>query len=111
MLEGMAYTPRAALAEVERGTPLGARLQALIEVGRAGTTFQDEYSLAKIRLKEILARYPPDKPIVATLGTPQLPGKAYTARELMEEIQSETTRGKQWLQAEIAQMHRLMALR
>jgi hypothetical protein len=111
MLDGVAYTPRMALAEVERGTSLGARLQTLIESGRFGTTFQDETTLAKIRLKEILARYPPDKPIVATIGTPELPGKAYTPSELMEEIQKETARGKQWVQAEVQHMRRLMALR
>jgi hypothetical protein len=111
MLDGVAYTPRMALSEVERGTPLGARLQALIESGRFGTAFQDEVSLAKIRLKELLGRYPPDRPIVATIGSPELPGRAYTPMELMEEIQRETARGKQWVQAEVEHMRRLMALR
>jgi hypothetical protein len=107
----MAYTPRVALAEVERGTPLGARLQALIESGRTGTTFEDEKALAKVRLKQILAKYPPEKPIVATLGTAELPGKVYTTQELMEEIEKETSRGMQWIQAQINHMHYLLALR
>ncbi len=111
LVNGVAYTPRVALQEVMRGTALGARLQALIETGRFGTPLQDEVALAKIRLKTLLTRYPPDKPIVATIGTPQLPGKTYTPRELIEEIERETAVGKQWIQGEIARMKSLMALR
>lgn len=111
LVNGVAYTPRAALQEVMRGTALGARLQALIETGRFGTPPQDEVALAKIRLKTLLTRYPPNKPIVATIGTPQLPWKTYTPRELIEEIERETAVGKQWIQGEIARMKSLMALR
>lgn len=110
ILNGVAYTPRMALAEVERGTAVGARLQALIEAGRFGTTAEQELALAKIRLKELLAKFPPDKPIVATIGTPELPGRAYTPRELLEEIQRQTPRGRQWIQAELQQMRRIMML-
>ncbi len=110
IVDGTAYTPRMAYAEVQRGTATGAKLQMLIEAGRFGTTTEQELALAKIRLKEILARLPPDKPIVATIGSPQLPGKAYTPRELLEEIQRQTPRGVQWLQAEVEQMRRIMAL-
>jgi hypothetical protein len=111
IVDGMAYTPRAALQEVERGTPLGARLQALIESGRFGTSAMDEAALAKLRLIQVLSRYPPDRPLVATLGSPQLPGRAYTPKELIEEIRAETPRGMQWIRAEAEHMRRLVRLR
>jgi len=110
IVDSVAYTPRMALDEVQRGTATGMKLQSLIESGRFGTPIGQETALAILRLKQRLSRYPPEKPIVATLGTPQLPGKVYTAQELIEEIQRQTPRGIQWIQAELEQMKRVIAM-
>ena len=108
VLDGLAYTPRMVLAEVERGTTLGQRLQQLVEMRSFGTTMSEAYSLAKLRLKQILSRYPPDKPIVAALG---VEGPiVYTPRELIEEIERGTPRGTQWIEGEINRMRYLMSL-
>jgi len=107
ILEGVAYTPRMILAEVSRGTPLGERLQAMVETGRLGTTMAEVESLAKLRLKELLSRLPPDKPIVATLGIPE---KTYTPRELLREIEMQTEAGRQWVEAEIRTMRRVLEM-
>jgi hypothetical protein len=103
--DGYAYTPRQALEEVRRNTPTGARLQALIESGRYGTTPQEEAELAKRRLVEILRKYPPGKPVVGTLG-----GKAYTPEELIREIESETETGRRLIEAEKSRMQKLVRL-
>ena len=111
MLGGIAYTPRAALGEVERGTPEGRQLQTLVESGRFGTTSMDEITIAKIRLKMELQRYPPDKPIVATLPSAGLPGRTYTPQELISEIESETGVGRRWIESESQKMRMLVSLR
>jgi hypothetical protein len=102
--DGYAYTPRQALEEVRRNTPTGARLQALIESGRYGTTPQEEAELAKRRLVEILRKYPPGKPVVGTLG------RTFTPEELIREIESETETGKRLVEAEKSRMQRLVRL-
>jgi len=107
ILEGVAYTPRMILSEVERGTTIGARLQSMVEAGRLGTTTLEEEKLAKIRLREILSRFPPEKPIVATLGIPE---KVYTARELLQEIEMQTVSGKRWIEAEKATMRMILGM-
>ena len=104
VVNGVAYTPRAALAEVERGTALGRKLQSLIETGRFGTP---EWTLAKLRLKKMLETMP-ERPLVATLT---LPPRTYTPRELMREIERETPVGRQWIQTEISHMRYLLRLR
>lgn len=111
IVNGLAYTPRAVLQEVERGTALGARLQAMIESGSLGTTLQEEVALAKLRLRMMLSRYPPDAPLVATLGGPGLPSRAYTARELLEEVERGTDVGMQWVRAELERCRALLRAR
>ena len=106
LLNGVAYTPRQVLAEVERGTPTGEKLQKLIEAGRFGTQLNDAWKLAKIRLKEILKKYP-EKPIVAVLPEEY----TYTPSQLIKEIEQETPQGVVWIKGEIQQMARLMQLR
>ena len=108
ILNGIAYTPRMVLAEVERGTPLGSRLQSIVEAGYLASTLEEEERLAKLRLLQILSRHPPDKPIVVAIGAPQ--SRVYTARQLMEEISRQTPVGKQWIESEIKRMRMLMAL-
>jgi len=103
IVEGNAYTPRMALSEVTRGTPLGNKLQNLIETKKFGTTYEQEELLAKIRRKQILESLPPDKPIYATLS-----GKVFTPRQLLREIEANTPIGQQWIQEEIRRMKAIM---
>lgn len=105
IVDGRAFTPRMALNEVLRGTPLGEKLQALIESGRLGTTEREMLTLAKLRLIKVLEALPPDKPVVATLT---FPPKALTARQLINEIKRETPLGKTWIQGELRQMKMLV---
>ncbi|MBA7493298.1 hypothetical protein ES702_03856 [subsurface metagenome] len=104
---GMAYTPRATLDEVERNTELGRKLQSLIEMKTVGTLVGEEQTLAKLRLEELLKRMP-DKPLFATL---QIPPKTYTPRELSQEVEMNTPVGRQWINAEKKQMSYLVSLR
>jgi len=95
--DGVAYTPRMILDEVQRATPLGARLQALVEAGRFGTTPTEEEALLKTRVRMILERMPPDKPVIATLG---IPSKVYTPRDLISEVERQTETGRKLMEAE-----------
>jgi len=106
ILDSTAYTPRATLDEVKRGTATGKRLQILVEQKRLGTLATDEKTLAKLRLRTLLATKP-DKPLFATLG---LPSKVYRPRELAAEIQAESAVGRQWIEAEKEQMKMLISL-
>ena len=103
--DGLAYTPRAALAEVMRGSPLGDKLQRLIETGSFGTTFSDEQTIAKMRLTEIM-RTKPEKPLFATLS-----GKVFTPSELLREIQNDTDIGRQWVENEKLHMKVIVSIR
>ncbi len=105
LVDGYAYTPRMAYSEVMNGTALGVKMQALIEMGRFGTTVLDEQAIAKVRLQQILQNKP-DKPMFATLSN-----KAFTPRELLEEINSGTLIGQQWVSGEISRMHNLVKMR
>jgi len=107
ILDGKAYTPRATLAEVERGTELGKRLQDLVEKKTFGTLASDEETLAKLRSKAIIGTMP-DKPLFATL---LIPPRTFTPQELANEVQRETVLGRQWIDAEKKQMAYLMTLR
>lgn len=104
IVDGMAYSPRAVLAEVQKGTPLGNKMQGKVEMG----TFSQEgeaRELAKIRLKKVLEKKL-DEPLVATYALGEK--VTFTGRELMEEIQKETKVGKQWVEAEEAHMKRMI---
>lgn len=105
ILEGNVYTPRTAYNEVTRGSALGDKLQALIETGRFGTTAQEEQQVAKIRLKQIFQK-DADKPVFATLS-----GKTFTRSELLDEIESGTSIGNQWLQNELTHMRMIVGIR
>jgi len=104
VVNGVAYTPRAALQEVRRDTALGRKLQTLIEAGRFGA---QEWTLAKLRLKKMLETMP-EKPLVATL---LIPPRTFTPSQLAEEIQRETDIGKQWIRTETQHMRYLLTLR
>lgn len=105
ILEGNVYTPRTAYDEVTRGSALGDKLQALIETGRFGTTSEEEQQVAKIRLRQIFQK-DADKPVFATLS-----GKTFTRFELLEEIESGTSIGNQWLQNELSHMRMIVGIR
>jgi len=107
IVDGAAYTPRMILSEVERGTPLGSRLQALLEAGRMGTQPWEEEALLRLRVKSILQRMPPDKPLIATLG-PQ--PRAYTAADLLREVEAGTDVGRRILSAEAEAVRLLLRL-
>jgi len=105
ILEGNIYTPRTALNEVMRSSELGNKLQALIETGRFGTTAYEEEQVAKIRLRQILQTQP-EKPLFATLS-----GKVFTPSQLLQEIESSTAIGVQWLNNEKTHMSLLVSAR
>lgn len=105
IVDGYAYTPRQALNEVQRNTPVGAKIQALIESGRFGTTLEEEISLVKLRLKQILQRYPPNQPVAATMG------RVYTAQEMLQEIEAGTAVGEQWVSGERERLRRILMVR
>jgi len=105
LVDNYAYTPRMAYTEIMNGSSLGAKLQSLIETGRFGTTTLDEQAIAKVRLQQIL-QSKPDKVLFATLSN-----KAFTARELMQEIESGTQLGQQWQNNEISHMRAIVNVR
>jgi hypothetical protein len=106
LVDGYAYTPRIAVNEIMNGSVLGARLQALIEMGKFGTSSLEEQAIAKVRLQTILASKPQDKPLFATMSN-----KVFTPAQLMEEINSGTQIGQQWLNGEISRMSQIVRVR
>jgi len=106
ILDGLAYTPNMVLAEVTRGSIVGERLQRLIEEGRLGNSRLEEEQLAKIRLKELLRRYP-ERPLVAVLRE----GRIFTPSQLIEEIERGTPVGRMLVISEIEYMKFLLRLR
>ena len=111
VLSGMAYSPSQTLDEVMRGTPIGAQLQALIEAGKFGTASEDATALAKARLQAKLQSKPQDKPLFATLPTSGIGVKLFTPAQLLQEINSGTAVGRQWINNEIAFMKTLTMVR
>ena len=105
LLDGIAYTPRVAYNEVARNSPVGAKLQTLVETGRFGTSTSDETAIAKTRLEQRLPTLP-DKPLFATLS-----GRVFTPSQLLEEIQSDTSIGQQWIKNEISHMQMIVRIR
>jgi hypothetical protein len=106
ILDGVAYTPNMVLAEVMRGSIIGDRLQRLIEEGRLGTSRLEEEQLAKIRLRELLRRYP-ERPLVAILRE----GRTFTPSQLVDEIERGTPVGRMLVFSEIEYMRFLLRLR
>jgi len=98
VVDNVAYSPNDALAEVRAGTPLGRKLQAMIETGRWGTPDEVLEALAAERLKK-LYRERPDVRITSQ-------GKK-TSKELIEEIEKRTKLGRELIESEIEYMKRL----
>ena len=105
LLDGVVYTPTATYNEVMRNSPVGLRLQVLIEQGKFGTSTEDEQAIAKTRLEQWLSTQP-DKPLFATLSN-----KTFTPSQLLQEIQEGTQIGQQWQNNEILHMRRIVQLR
>ena len=103
--QGNVYTPQAAYDEVMRASPLGDELQKMIERQSFGTSAEDEQTVAKLRLTQIM-RTKPDKPLFATLS-----GKVFTPSELLQEIENNTDIGRQWVGTEISHMRRIVSVR
>jgi len=73
-VQGRFLTPRQMVSEAEANTPIGIEAQRRWEAGMVGTPD----SLLEARVKERLARFPPDKPLFITLG-----GPAKTPRDIL----------------------------
>jgi len=98
VVDNVAYSPNDALAEVRAGTPLGRRLQTMIETGRWGTPEEVLEALAAERLKKLYR----ERPVVRiTIG-----GK-WTSEELIREIEKRTPLGEELIRSEIEYMKRL----
>ena len=111
VLNGMAYSPRQTLDEVNSGSPIGNQLQALIEAGKFGTAVEDATALAKARLRAKLSVKPQDKPLFASLPTAGVGVKLFTPAQLLQEINSGSKVGQQWVSNEIALMKTLTMVR
>jgi hypothetical protein len=100
LLDGFAYTPNQVLSEVRRNTPTGARLQQVIE-RRTFTEAIDKYGLAILRLKERLAKTPPDFKIF--VGP-----RSFTPQELLKEIEAGTKIGRSFIEAEVTRVEEVL---
>lgn len=77
-VQGRMLTPRQMLSEAEAGTSIGVEAQRRWEAGVVGTPD----SLLEERIRERLARFPPDKPLFITLGgKPMTPSDVLTSPE------------------------------
>lgn len=106
LVDGYAYTPQMAYDEVNRGSVLGAKMQSLIEMGKFGTSILEEQAIAKVRLQTILQSKPQDKVLFATMSN-----KTFTPAQLMDEINSGTQIGEQWIAGELQRMRNLVQVR
>lgn len=91
-----AYTPNQVMDEVRKGTALGDSLQKVIET-RSFTQAIDKYALAITRLKERLAKMPPDTEIVWG-------NRTYTPQQMLQEIQNGTKVGRSMIEAEVTRV-------
>jgi len=116
MYNGVAYTPRQILEEVERGTPLGAVLQQMVESGTPVLSQNPALSqseleeLAKMRLRRLLSRSTALFAVLSNTGT-GVTERIYTPQQILEEIERGTPIGKQWIKAEENIIRRLLTLR
>jgi len=92
VVDGRSLTPEDMVREARAGTDLGRKAQALWEGGALGT----EEEMLIERIKKRLARYPPDKPLFAVLGAPNL----LTPRDILKNVEERTELGKKWIETE-----------
>lgn len=116
MYNGVAYTPRQILEEVERGTQLGAVLQQMVEsgtpvLGQNPALSQSELEeLAKMRLRQLLSHSTALFTVLSNTGT-GVTERVYTPQQILEEIERGTPIGKQWIKAEENIIRRFLTLR
>jgi hypothetical protein len=104
---GVAYTPRAVLYEVMRGTAVGEQLQKQIEMGIASLHQEDEEELAKLRLKLMLSKPTSTKIVALTYPQPTV----LSPQDILREIEQETPRGRLWIDAQKEVINRLLRMR
>jgi len=106
LVDGKVYTPREVLREVERGTPLGEKMQATLEMAISGSyTFEELRVIGKARAKEIAKRLPKDFSLIAI-------GKGEVTRdEIIEMIQREESLGKSAIDYEAERAMKLLTMR
>jgi hypothetical protein len=90
VIDGKQLSPEDILREVQSGTEIGKKALQLFATTRFGT----EEQLLVDRLKQRLARYPPDKPLFITLGNNLTPQQA------IAEVESRSAIGKRLLETE-----------
>ena len=89
-VDGKQLTPREMLSEARAGTEIGRKAQERWERIGLGTT----EDLLTERIKRMLGRYPPDKPLFITVrGT-------LTPRQMIKEVEARSVIGKKWIQTE-----------
>lgn len=92
IVDGKQLTPMEMLREAQAGSELGRKAQALWEGGALGTARE----LLVDRVKQMLSRYPQDKPIFHVLGAPNL----LTPKDILANIEAGTKTGEKWLDNE-----------
>lgn len=108
IIDGVAYTPKQFLQQVLSGTNIGTRLMALKESGKLSQLAGDQKSVILLRLKLLLqSKLGQQKPLFVTLVNGVGP-KAYTAAQLLDEINRGTPVGNQWINNEAGYMRKLL---
>jgi hypothetical protein len=107
VVDGLAYTPRAILEEVQRGTALGERLQRMVEAGVASLHQEDLDELAKLRLRLLLSRPTHLRVVAYTYPVP----REMTMQELLAEVEAGTPIGRRFIEAQKEVVMRLLSMR
>lgn len=103
-LNNTAYSPKQILAEVRKGTAIGASLQSKVEGLRFGSALEDEET-AEQRLIRLLE----ERPIrVAALVDPDIKKEEFSSKELIECIKKRDKIGKSLLKTEQKHMSAMM---
>ena len=89
-IDGQWMSPNQLLREAEAGTEKGKKVLQTLSTSHFGT---DEEML-KERLRQRLANLPQDKPLFVTLN------RTYTPREVMQEVESGSRAGQQFIETE-----------
>jgi hypothetical protein len=105
VLNGVAYTPRAILEEVERGTAVGEQLQRMVESQVAALHQEELEQLALLRLRLHFSQ-----PSTVKFVTLTYPPKVLTREDVLREVEAGTPTGRQFVEAE-KQIIRMMLAR
>jgi hypothetical protein len=102
--DGYAFSPDAALREIESGTDIGRKLEQKI-IARDFTDIKDEYALAVERLRERLSKLPESMSIVSVAGA------QYTASDALNEVEAGTRIGRALIDAEVTRISEVLQKR